>query len=528
MLALKPTHVAGGIVVAAIGAVIVPLAGAATAETSTANGLSPRDLRERCMALSAGQFGKVTIDKVEVLEIGASTSFFGTKLTTATCRVTAHVSAGAGSNIKFRAWLPANWNGKMLGYGGGGFNGAFAIDSLILTKEVNRGYASLTTDAGHDSGEPSDWAIGKPERVLDFAYRANHLGALATKEMVKTFYGVSVKRAYFHGCSNGGRDALILAQRFPADYDAIISGAPANSWSALLSSFAQLHQTTKVFSSKPALLPKLKLIHDAAVKACDADDGLRDGLISNPASCRFDPAVLQCSAGDSTSCLSKPQVTAVHVIYDGTRTRDGRLLMSGYPRGSELDWAEWFAAPKSSLQEMAEQYYRHIVYKDPSWDLGSFVLDRDYPVAKRRTAQSFDATNPDLRPFLNRGGKLLMYHGWEDPAIPAGSSIQYYRAMQVASGKAAANTRLFLMPGLGHCGLGTASSTIDPLDELDRWVEGGNAPSQIIATKYKDERRAFVGLGGEALATRPVCAWPKSPHYRGAGSTTAATSFVCR
>lgn len=519
-----------GLSVSGIAAGVIAMSGVvpAPARPAAVQAQSKRPETERCSALVGQQLGGAAIDKADFIASGAATSMFGTKASTDICRVSAHISPVADSVIKIHVWLPANWNGKVLGFGGGGFNGSLSVDGLVLNKPVNDGYAGVATDAGHDVSEGAKWALGHPEKIVDFAYRANHVGAIAAKAIVSAYFETPAKRAYFYGCSNGGRDALMAAQRYPQDYDGIVAGAPANSWTALMSAFAQTGEAARLSPGVDALGPKLKLVHDAAVKKCDALDGARDGVISNPANCRFDPAVLQCKPGTGSSCLSKPEVTAFRSIYQGTRTRDGKLIMPGFSVGSELEWSSWFTAPKGQAPAMAQDFYRYMVYNDPNWDGSRFVLDRDYPVAKSRVASIIDATNTDLRPFVQRGGKLLMYHGWEDPAIPAENSIRYFESVRRALGTRTDQTRLFMVPGMAHCGGGTGPNGVDMLSALDQWVEHGKAPERLIATKYQDAKLAFVGLATKALQTRPICAWPKTPRYKGAGSTAEAVNFACR
>lgn len=508
---------------------IASYAVSAPADASTNQAASSSAGAARCSSLMGQELGSAMIDKTEFLASGTPANMLGQKLSSDVCRVSAHVTPAKGSRVNIRVWLPANWNGKMYGFGGGGFNGSMSIDGLILAGTVNRGYAAVSTDAGHDVGDGgAGWALGNPEKIIDFGHRANHVGAVATKAIIARFYGTPAKRSYFHGCSNGGRDALMLAQRYPADYDAIIAGAPANSWTALMSSFARAGHITRLSPTVDVLKPKLKLVHDAAMKKCDAADGVKDGMISNPATCRFDPAVLSCKSGSGSDCLSKPEVTAIRAIYQGTRTRDGKTIMPGFPVGSELEWSEWFTAPNGQSQNMAQEFYRHMVYNDAKWDRSNFVLDRDYPAAKRRMAAITDATNADLRPFVRRGGKLLMYHGWNDPAIPAGNSISYFKAARRVLGHRSDQIRLLMVPGMAHCGGGEGATAVDWLTSLENWVEKNQAPDRLTAVKYSNPKGAMLGLGGKALATRPVCAWPKTPHYKGAGPIEQEGSYVCR
>lgn len=516
-----------GLIVAtagAIGALCVAFGQPATRAAAAASGTDA----DRCSLLKDQQLGGATIDTVEFLKDGAATSGFGTKAATSICRVSAHISGAADSEVRFHVWLPANWNGNVVGAGGGGFNGSLSIDGLVLTKPVNDGYAGLSTDAGHDFADGAKWALGHPEKITDFGYRANHVGIVAAKAILAAYYGTVAKRAYFVGCSNGGRDALMLAERYPKDYDGIIAGAPANSWTALMAAFARNGAVTRLSPGVDTLGPKLKLVHDAALKQCDASDGAKDGLISDPGTCRFDPAVLRCKAGTGSSCLSKPEVTAFRAIYQGTRTRDGHLIMPGFPPGSELEWSAWFTAPNSPAPEMAQDFYRDMVYNDPSWNRANFVLDRDYPAARARLARIIDATDADLRPFAEHGGKLLMYHGWDDPAIPAGNSIRYFEAARRALGARADQARLFMVPGMAHCGGGIGPNGLEMLGALDNWVQKDMPPERLTAIKYQDPKLAFVGLSTKIVQTRPICAWPKMPHYKGSGPLDRESSFACR
>ncbi len=480
---------------------------------------------QSCAALAGRTFAGATIEKVDFIASGTTINAIVPKTQTDICQVHARISPVAGSEIKFDVWLPSGWNGKMLGTGGGGFNGGLSSAAFGLVAPVNKGYVALATDAGHDVSASPVWALNNPEKIVDFGYRANHVGAVAAKAIIAFYYGASAKRAYFQGCSNGGRDALMLAQRYPNDYDGIVAGAPANDWTGL---FAAFMHDDQVIGSAPGVNAKLKLVHDAAIQKCDALDGAKDGLISNPSQCRFDPVILQCKAGDGSTCLSKSEVTAVRAIYQGTRAADGRLIMPGFSPGSEYQWSSWFSTPKGAASGMGPDFYRYMVFGEPTWERSQFVLARDYPETKRRLSSVLDATNPDLRPFVRHGGKLLMYHGWDDAAIPPGNSVRYYKAVRHALGPKAGNARLFMVPGMAHCAGGNGPGFFDAVGALDRWVEGGKAPERLTVAKYDSFVRALAGAPAKVLSTRPICAWPKTSHYAGSGSVDDAASFVCR
>lgn len=483
---------------------------------------------DSCSALLGRTVGGAIIEGARYIPKGDATISPQVKAASEICRVSARAHPVAGSDIEIRVWLPANWNGKMLGVGGAGLNGGFVAEWFIAVTPMNEGYAVFSTDAGHDSAEDGKWAFGQPEKIKDYGYRANHVGAIAAKAIIARYYGRPAKRSYFHGCSNGGRDALIQAQRYPQDWDGIIAGAPANYYAALMATFARDAQVARAVPNLDSMRRKLALVHDDVLKKCDAADGAKDRLISNPTTCRFDPAVLQCKSRTGPSCLSRPEIAALRALYDGTRTGDGKLIMPGYSPGSELGWSQWFSKPADQVPDIVLQVFRYMVYNDPTWDLSRFQLDRDYPILKSRIAPIIDATDADLRPFASHGGKLLMYQGWEDPAVPPRSTIRYFEAAHRALGGQADHIRLFMVPGLGHCFGGSGPNVINLIDALDSWVESGKPPERLIATKYESFGAALTGQPTKLLQTRPVCAWPKGPHYKGSGPVDQEASFVCR
>lgn len=483
----------------------------------------------QCEALAGQTIGGATIEKAEYLAKGSATISPLVKAANDVCRVSARAPPVAGSEIHMRIWLPTNWNGKMLGVGGAGLNGGFAAEWFIAILPMNEGYAVFATDAGHEFIEDNaKWALGQPEKIKDYGYRANHVGTLATKAVLASYYGTAPKRSYFHGCSNGGRDALIQAQRYPQDWDGIISGAPANDWTGIMTTFAYTAQIAEPHRRAGLLGPKINLVYEAALKTCDAADGLKDGLISNPTTCRFNPAVLQCKSGSGATCLSKPEVDTLRTLYGGVRTGGGKLVMPGFPVGSELNWGTWFTRTDAEVPGGMQEVFRYMVYDDPDWSWKNFNIDRDYPAMTRRLAPLIDATDTDLRPFARRGGKLLMYHGWEDTAIPAGNSIRYFEAARSRLGARASQARLFMVPGQAHCFGGSGPNVVDMIGALDKWVEGGEAPERLTSSKYESFIAALTGQPTKLLQTRPVCAWPKTPHYKGTGAVNAESSFACR
>lgn len=458
------------------------------------------------------------------------------------CRVAGSIKPSSDSDIQFEVWMPqSGWNGKFQGVGNGGFAGSVGYGPL--GDAIRHGYAAASTDTGHHAGGlDGKWALGHPEKVVDFGYRALHETTDKGKAIVRAFYGDAPKRSYFSSCSNGGRQALMEAQRFPADYDGIIAGAPANYWTHLLTGAIW---GVQALADQASYIPasKLPAIEAAALEACDAMDGVKDGVIDNPAQCHFDPSKILCSGAESDACLTAPQVAALKKIYDGPRTSKGEQLFPGYSVGGETGsggWALWITGmspgSKSLQYGFGTQFYSNMVFDNAQWDFHSFTTDRDPKIADDKMAQRLNATNPDLSAFKKRGGKLILYHGWSDAAIPPLNAIDYYQSVRSKMGAkdSAAFVRLFMVPGMQHCGGGPGPSAFgefgvpqadaqhDMAAALERWVEGGVAPEQIIAAKYK-------GASAESgiVRTRPLCAYPKVAHWNGTGSTDDAANFTC-
>jgi feruloyl esterase len=498
--------------------------------------------------------GDATIAETVVVPAGAFAGppapFSGQDLTTlykslpAFCRVSATATPTSDSDIKIQVWLPvAGWNGRLLGVGNGGFAGL--IDYRNLAAALGKGYAAAATDAGH-TGSPIDatWAPGHPEKVADFGHRGIHEMTRVAKETVRAFYGEHARRSYFHGCSDGGREALMEAQRYPDDYDGILAGAPAHNWTALL---ATAVWDTRALTLDPAsFIPpeKIPAIAAAVNAACDGLDGVKDGILADPRGCHFDPATIQCrDTGLSDACLTAPQVVALRAIYEGPRDADGKQVFPGYPPGAEEGgggWVTWITGrqPKTSLMALfGLGYFSQMVYGRPDWDFSEFALAADLRTAVEKTAQALDATDTDLTRFRARGGKLILYHGWQDPAIPAVSTVDYYDAVvrRMGKGTTDAFVRLYMAPGMQHCGDGPGPDAFGQAGEwssddpgrslrvaLERWVEGGAAPSSVIAAKYAGE-----GPTRRVTMLRPVCPHPQVARYAGTGDTNDAGTFAC-
>lgn len=454
----------------------------------------------------------------------------GAAITTPFCRVVGVSNPTSDSTINFEVWLPAAaaWNSKFYSSTGGGSTGAIQYGAMATP--LAAGYAVMSQDRGHisraDLGVPSStdgsWAAGHPEKIVDWAHRAQHVTTVASKGIVEAFYSGTARHSYFVGCSAGGHIGAMEAQRYPGDYDGIIAGAPAWNWSNLMAG--------RLWASEPQLktpadaLPsaKLTVLNNAAVAACDAIDGVTDGLIDDPRKCTYDPAPLQCPGADAPTCLTSGQVNTARQIYAGPKRANGQQVWFGYPRGSERLWTvNTGSAPGGSSFD----FFRYWVYENQNYDSRTFNFDSDVDFANNKSvagqpmASVVNAT-PDIKAFGARGGKLLIWHGWADEQVHTMGSVDYYNQVVAANTKPETDKffRLFLMPGVAHCGGGAGPDTIDTLSVLERWVEQGTAPAQIIASKV---------TAGVTTRTRPLCPYPQVAKYNGTGSIDVAASFTC-
>ena len=495
----------------------------------------------RCEALVGRTIGGALVDRVDVVargQKGGRELFGSTKAPVPFCRVHAAGSSGPGSQIRIQVLLPGDWNGKLVGVGGGGLSGGLSASTGGLMPELARGYAGVANDAGHTDEKNAAWAIGAPARVEDFGFRANHVAAVAGKAIAETFYAQPVVRSYFSGCSNGGRDAMMLAQRHPQDYDGIIAGAPAINWTGVMVAAQAYPQAMRSTPGAERLPSKLAMVREAVIRKCDRLDGVADNVLENPLACDFDPAELLCQPGQGASrCLTEGDVAVIRAIYRGLHTHDGTRIISGFPVSSEhgravlplVGWAAWFLDGLKAGTRLSTEYFRGVVTGNLEWNPENFDLERDYALARARTGRELDALDTDLRPFIGRGGKLLMFHGWEDPALPAGDTVAYYEAVRSRLGDGAdSKVRLFMAPGMAHCSLGHGPDRVDLLPVLDAWVSRGEAPTSVLATKRELGVLELLGRTGKTLRTRPLCPWPQTAHYRGSGSTDDADNFVCR
>ncbi len=497
-----------------------------------------------CAGLAKLALSGATITVAEAVPAGSFTPPEGKPIPNlpAFCRVAGIIKPTSDSNIQFEVWMPSSgWNGKFQGIGNGGFAGS--ISFAPMGHALAAGYATASTDTGHRAGgTDASWAFQHPEKVVDFGHRAIHETADKAKAIIRAFYGEGPRRSYFSSCSNGGRQALMEAQRYPADYDGIVAGAPANYWTHLLSAAA--YDMQAILADPAAYIPasKLPAIQAAALAACDALDNVKDGVLENPAQCRFDPSKLLCTGAESDSCLTSTQVAVLKKIYSGPRNSKGEQVFPGYSPGGEAEaggWGPWITGqePRKALMfAFGTQFFQNMIY-DPSWDFRTFQIDRDTKAADDKLSSVLNATNPDLREFRKRGGKLIVYHGWSDAAIPALNAIDYYRSVVERMGPKETGefVRLFMVPGMQHCGGGSGPNSFgqmsaapgDPLHDVDialeRWVEQGIAPERIIATKYKNASNPAEGVS----RTRPLCPYPEVARWKGSGSTDDAANFEC-
>jgi tannase/feruloyl esterase len=430
------------------------------------------------------------------------------------CRVSAVLKPTSDSHIEMEVWMPAaNWNGKFQAVGNGGWAGS--ISRPALAAALLEGYATASTDTGHKSSETpgGSFAPGHPEKLTDYGYRAVHEMTVHAKTVIRGFYGRAARFSYWNSCSNGGRQALMEAQRYPQDFDGIVAGAPAANWTGRAVAALWVAQAVHKDEASYLAPAKYPLIHSAVLQACDALDGVRDGILEDPMSCRFDPEVLRCKQADGAECLTGPQVETVRKIYAATE------FYPGLAPGSELGWAT-YGGPRPFTT--GADHFKFIVFPDTDWDFRKLNMAEEATRAAKMDNGTTNALDPNLRAFFAHGGKLIQYHGWSDPQIPPLHSVNYYRSVLEALGGAAkvqASYRLFMAPGMAHCGGGPGPNQFNALAALERWRESGVAPDQITAAHVSNNR---VDL------TRPLCPYPQVAQYKGAGSTSDAANFVCK
>jgi len=453
--------------------------------------------------------------------------------------------------IHFELGLPTTtWQGRYLQNGCSGLcGGAYPPTFQPCAAQPGGDFAVASTDDGHTSASPGGfdglWARDDAQLRIDYGYRAAHVLAVAAKAIITAYYGVAPRHSYFAGCSDGGREALMEAQRYPADFDGIIAGGPASIFAPLLGELLpwQADVNTDARGREILTAAKVPALHSAVIAACDANDGVRDGQIGDPRACHFDPGTLRCPAGvDRPTCLTPAQIAVVRKLYAGPMDARGRLLYpGGVPRGSELAWVGWLVkvpgAPAwfpTAAQQGGDNYLEDMAF--PVGQAGPLSKDWRFTVAGfnslRAEGRLYNATNADLRAFRARGGKLIIWHGWADPNISPVGTLAYYQAVQDRMGGLAATqrfARLFMFPSVYHCVGGFGPDQFDLLTPIVRWVEHGAAPTRIIAAQLQAEPNPYwpsPSTGGKVVRTRPVFPYPMEARYSGVGSVTSAASFV--
>jgi feruloyl esterase len=356
--------------------------------------------------------------------------------------------------------------------------------------------------------------------VIDFGYRAIHEMTVRAKAVIAAFYGNPPRYSYFVGCSTGGRQGLMEAQRYPNDYDGIVAGATANYWTRMPA--GNLFVASATLKDEATKLPAatLSVLNKGAISACDARDGVTDGLIDSPNRCAFDPASVQCSATQTESCLTAAQVGAARKIYAASvNPRTNEEIFPGMVPGSELTWTALAGGPQPF--SIAVDFYKYFVFSNPEWDWKTMDFDKDIVAGEEKVGKVLNAIDPDLKAFKSRGGKLIMYHGWNDQLIQPGNSIDYYTSVQKKMGAKDTDDfmRLFMAPGMQHCAGGVGPNTFDAVTALEQWVEKGVKPAEMVASHM---------TSGAVDRTRPLCPYPQVATYKGSGSIDEAASFVCR
>lgn len=439
------------------------------------------------------------------------------------CRISATARPSADSNIRIEVWLPSSgWNGEFQPASNGGWGGLLSFDAMkpILAQ----GYATATNDTGHEGDFSSAaFAIGHPEKLVDFGHRAFHEMTTTAKALIQAFYEKPPELSIMSACGGGSRQALASAQRYPSDYDAL--GVVGFDGYKTQMHFSQLWAHEATHREPGGFIPREKyaLVHDAVLAACDARvDRVRDGLIEDAGSCSFDPGVLECKAGDAANCLTAPQVRAARMLYTPvTNPRTGEVIYSKLYPGSELGWGT--LAGRQDPFPNAMELMRSVVFEDPKWQYRPIDYDRDLARALQPEKAVINADNPNLGPFFADGGKMLMVESWADATIAPGAAIDYYERVIKTVGdtpRTRDSIRLFMVPGMAHCpgSDGPENMTVDHFQVLRQWQETGRPPDQIVTTRY---------VNGKETGKRLVCAYPRVAVYRGSGDAADPANFSC-
>ncbi|HEY2403020.1 MAG TPA: tannase/feruloyl esterase family alpha/beta hydrolase [Steroidobacteraceae bacterium] len=509
-------------------------------------------LASECSDLVGRTLDHATVKTAEVINWGTFTAPTGTHKSysglPAFCRITGVSTPVAGSEIGFEVWLPAakSWTRRLHMVGNGAYSSNIYYAQLVA--RLRAGDVGVATDTGHQGGELT-FAIGHPERIVDFAHRAVHESVVAAKAITNLYYGSAPAYSYFSGCSTGGYQALMSAQRHSQDFDGIIAGDPGNNRSNLNLAFLwnYLSNHPRGDDQHP-IIPneKLLLVNRAIVASCDQADGVKDGVINDPRSCHFELRSVQCRKdADPSSCLSGEQIEALQRMYSGPKdSRTGKAIYPGYTLGSEgvvageddsmPGWSAYWSNPKQASEPQRADFFRYWVFNDPHWDWWKFNWGSDIDAIDRTVGQVFNATSTDLREFQAHHGKLIMFMGWEDPVGAAAEAINYYEGVEARTQHTQAFMRLYMVPGMAHCAGGPGATNFStatrdsepPVSDaqhdmavaLQDWVEKGTAPEDLIATRYASDHKV--------LFQRPLCVYPKIARYKG-GPPDSAASFAC-
>ncbi|HXY06647.1 MAG TPA: tannase/feruloyl esterase family alpha/beta hydrolase [Terriglobales bacterium] len=522
----------------------------------TAAGLAGKKSAVSCESIASLKLPDTTIISTQSIAAGSFTPSGSDPIPNlpAFCRVEGTIKPTADSDIRFEVWMPSSrWNRKFRGVGNAGFGGSINFGDMAAA--ARNGYATASTDTGHRGDfDDAKWALKHPEKVIDWGYRAIHDSTLRAKRIIQAFYGEAPRWSFFEGCSNGGRAGLMEAQRFPEDYDGILAGAPDIPWTLLTALFynTQVPGLTSPDSYIPA--SKIPTISTAVLAACDAQDGVRDGIVNDPRQCHFDPSTLLCKALESDSCLTSPQVAQLRKIYAGLRNSKGDQILPGYLPGGEQGeegWKGWITGPgpgQSGLFDYGDAYLKNLVFDNPAWDYRTVGVERAIQIADAKTARGLDASDPDIRSFQARGGKLILYSGWSEPVVPPLTTTNYYDSVAAKLGlhETEGFVRLYMAPGMQHCYGGPGPNFFGQFDPsalggnpqqvpiatdpehniftgLEHWVESSVAPGSIIATKFVNDLDPAQGV----KMTRPLCPYPQIAKYKGTGDTNDAANFVC-
>jgi feruloyl esterase len=460
------------------------------------------------------------------------------------CRVAATLTPTSDSDIKIEVWMPAasaqgpgeprsstersrapepgseaeprsRWNGKFQAVGNGGWAGSISYGALAAA--LSAGYATASTDTGH-IGNSAEFALGHPEKVIDIGYRAVHEMTIKAKAIIEAYYGTAPRLSFWNGCSLGGRQGLAEAQRYPADFDGIVAGAPA--WSNIHLHAGRLAVNQAVNKTPQSYIPpeKYPAIHRAVIDACDGLDGVKDGVLENPMQCRFDPQVLKCPGADGSMCLTAPQVESVRALYAPVKhPRTGEVIYPGVRVGSELSFGVIGGLEPVSTALGA---FRYVVFEDANWDWRRFNLATDVDFADKKDKGVLSTSDPNLQPFFDRGGKLLIYHGWNDTQVAPDHSIMYFNKVvdRLGNSVVGKSIQLYMVPGMNHCQGGTGTDTFDKMAVIEEWIDKGQAPDRIVASHMTDRR---------ADKTRPLCPFGRVAKWKGTGSTDDAANFTC-